>query len=100
MTLAQVRRFALSLADVTEQPHFDRTSFRIRGRIFMTARDTEAHVNVFVGEDQREPALAMHPELVEKLFWGGKVVGLKVQYAKASQAILKDLIQAAWRARA
>jgi hypothetical protein len=34
MTLSQVRRFALSLPETTEEPHFDRTSFRVRGKIF------------------------------------------------------------------
>jgi len=38
MTLAQVRNYALSLAGATEQPHFDRTSFHVRGKIFLSRR--------------------------------------------------------------
>jgi hypothetical protein len=34
--LAQARQFALSLPGVTEEPHFDMTSFRVRGKIFVT----------------------------------------------------------------
>ena len=34
MKTAQVRRFALSLPAVTEEPHFHYSSFRIRGKIF------------------------------------------------------------------
>ncbi len=38
MTLAQVRKYALSLAGTTEEPHFDRTSFRVQRKISVTAR--------------------------------------------------------------
>jgi hypothetical protein len=34
--LAEARRFALSLPEVTEEPHFDMSSFRVRGKIFVT----------------------------------------------------------------
>ena len=48
MTLERVRAFALSLPEANEEPHFDRTSFRVKGKIFVTARLSEDHVNVFV----------------------------------------------------
>jgi hypothetical protein len=99
MTLTQVRKYALSLAEVTEAPHFDRTSFRIRGKIFLTARPSEAHIHVFVPEEFREPVLAMYSQHVEKLLWGGKVVGLRVQLS-GPVAMVKDLIQAAWASKA
>jgi hypothetical protein len=34
--LAEARRLALALPEVTEQPHFDMASFRVRGKIFVT----------------------------------------------------------------
>ena len=37
MTLDDVRSFALSLPETTEAPHHERTSFRVRGKIFATA---------------------------------------------------------------
>lgn len=74
MTLSQVRKHALSLSGATEEPHFDRTSFRVKGKIFVTARLSETHIHVFVPEEVRETALAMHSEFVSKLLWGGKVV--------------------------
>ena len=78
MTLTQVRKIALALPEVEEAPHFDRTSFRVRNKIFVTAKPTEPYIHVFVGEEHREPALAMHPGCMEKLVWGGKVVGLRI----------------------
>jgi len=100
MTLAQLRRFALSLPDTTEEPHFDRTSFRVRGKIFITAKPEEPYVHVFVGDSRREPALAVHSDCMEKLFWGGKVVGLRIQLQRAPAQALKELVGAAWEARA
>jgi hypothetical protein len=99
MTLTKVRKYALSLAEVTEAPHFDRTSLRVRGKIFLTARPSASHIHVFVPEESREPVLAMYPQHVEKLLWGGKVVGLRVQLS-GPVVMVKDLIRAAWACKA
>jgi hypothetical protein len=99
MTLAQVRRYALSLPGATEEPHFDRTSFRVKGKIFATARSPETHIHVFVPEQVRELTLALHSEYVTKLLWGGKVVGLRVELPKADTSVVKDLLNHAWQAK-
>ena len=99
MTLAQIRKYALSLSGATEEPHFDRTSFRVNGKIFVTARPSDSHIHVFVPEQVREPAIAMHPDFVSKLLWGGKVVGLRVELPKADPAVVRDLVENAWRVR-
>ncbi|MES2034140.1 MAG: MmcQ/YjbR family DNA-binding protein [Pseudomonadota bacterium] len=36
MSQATVRTIALSLPEAEEHPHFDRSSFRVRGKIFVT----------------------------------------------------------------
>lgn len=36
ITIKEAREFALSFEDVTEEPHFSRTSFRIKKKIFAT----------------------------------------------------------------
>lgn len=96
MKLATVRKYALSLPEVTEQPHFHFGSFRVRGRIFVTVPPEGAHLHVFVAELDREQALAIHPEFTEKLFWGGKVVGLRVNLAAAPVVAVKRLVLQAW----
>jgi hypothetical protein len=100
MTLAQLRKYALSLPESTEEPHFDRTSFRVRGKIFVTARPNEPYVHVFVGDSHREPALAVHSACMEKLFWGGKVVGIRIHLPKVPPDTLKYLVRAAWEGKA
>ncbi len=48
MKLAEVRRFAVSLPEATEEPHFDLASFRVKGKIFATVPPEEKHLHVFV----------------------------------------------------
>jgi hypothetical protein len=98
--LAEVRRYALSLPEVTEEPHFELTSFRVRGKIFATAPPGTEQLRIFVGEVERERALALHPGFIEKLFWGKKVAGLAVDLARAKPAVVKDLLHRAWTAKA
>ncbi len=100
MTLSQIRKHALSLPGVTEEPHFERTSFRVRGKIFVTAKSSETHIHVFVPESAREPALSMHSDYMSKLLWGGKVVGLRVELPKAQAGVVKDLVDIAWQSKA
>jgi hypothetical protein len=100
MNLAQLRRYALSLPEVAEQPHFDYTSFRIRGRIFATAPPAAHHAHIFVGEVEREAALALYPEFVETLYWGKKATGVRVDLKKAEPTAIETLLRQAWRRKA
>ena len=49
MQIADVRRHALSLDAVTEEPHHTYSSFRVRGKIFVTIPPEETHLHVFIG---------------------------------------------------
>lgn len=100
MNLASVRKFALSLPEASEAPHFEYSSFRVRGKIFATVPPDGGHVHIFVGDEDREPALELHPEFLEKLLWGGKVVGVRASLPKAQPEVVKTLLQAAWRRKA
>ncbi|MDE2370837.1 MAG: MmcQ/YjbR family DNA-binding protein [Burkholderiales bacterium] len=72
------------------------SSFRVRGRIFVTFPPAADHIRVFVDEIERDKALAMHPEFVSKLLWGGKVAGLRIDLESAQPAVVKALVTAAW----
>lgn len=100
MKLSAVRIYARSLPEVTEQPHFELGSFRVRGKIFVTMPPGEEHIHVFAPEPHREHAFAMYPEWTEKLLWGGKVVGIRVALASAPAAAVKALIKHAWEHKA
>lgn len=100
MKLTEVRRFALSLPEVTEEPHHHFSSFRVRGKIFVTVPPENEHIHVFVNDTSREQALALYPEFIEKLLWGGKVRGIRIQLGAASPAAVKSLVRSAWAGKA
>ena len=100
MTCDDVRTLALALPEALEAPHFDLASFRVRGKIFATMPPAGTHLHVFVGEEARAQALALHGHCVEKLPWGAKVVGLRVDLARAEAALVEALLRQAWTAKA
>lgn len=100
MTLDQARRIALALPGVIEKPHFKYTSFRVAGKIFATAPPEENFLHVFVSEEDRERWLALEPRAIEKLYWGVKAVGLRVELKAAAPSMVKDLLSSAWANKA
>jgi YjbR len=99
MKLDPIRKFALSLEAVTEEPHHHFSSFRVRGKIFATIPPGEKYLHVFVDEQARELALAMYSEFIEKLLWGQKVVGIRVNLAEAKPGVVKSLVESAYNFR-
>ena len=99
MKLSTIRRHALTLEAVTEEPHHTYSSFRVRGKIFVTIPPEEDFIHVFVAEEDREPALAMYPDFIEKLLWGSKVLGVRICLAHAAPAAVKALVDKAYATR-
>lgn len=99
MKLESVRKHALSMQAVTEEPYHSGSSFRVRSKIFVAVPPDETAVHVFVADEDRDLALAMYPEFVERLLWGGKAVGVRVRLALAIPAVVKSLMSKAYEAR-
>jgi hypothetical protein len=100
MKFAAVRKLALALPEVTEEPHHTYGSFRVRGKIFVTVPPEQDRVHVFVADEPRDQAIAMYPEFVEKLMWGKKALGVRVLLQGADPAAVKRLVRLAWEHKA
>jgi hypothetical protein len=98
--LDHARRFALSLPGVTEEPHFDMSSFRVRGKIFATVPPDGAHLHVFVDEAEIEASAAEDPGAFEPLLWGQRVRGLRIDLGPAAEGRVRELIEESWRRKA
>ena len=98
--LEQIREYAMSLPEVTEEPHFDLSSFRVRGKILATVTADGRYLHIFVDEEDRERALALEPENFEKLWWGSRVVGLRTHIQQASPELVFELLRMSWRRKA
>jgi len=99
MKIGALRKYALSLEAVTEEPHHHYSSFRVRGKIFVTITPDEDLIHVFVGEEDRQQALALYPGFIEKLHWGTKAVGLRVALEAAPPAVVRSLVARAYETR-
>jgi hypothetical protein len=100
MNLNEARRIAMSLPEVTEEPHFAYTSFRIKAKIFATAPQDGQHLHIFVADEDLELALVMDSGFIEKLLWGGKVRGLRIALRKAKKPVVARLLKKAWLRKA
>ncbi len=91
LSVAHVRQLALSLPDASEEPHHDRASFRVRGRIFATLPDDE-HLNVMLSPDSVEEVLADSPPGCSTLWWGKRISGVRVVLASALPDLTAELL--------
>jgi len=97
---ARLRPLALALPEASEEPHFDMTSFRVRGRIFATVPPPGEVAHVLVDEASVREAVTSAPEVYEELWWGKRLAGLRVNLAGAEEADVAELLVEAWRRRA
>jgi len=97
---ATVRRLALSLPETAEAPHHDMTSFRVAGKIFATMPPEGGRIHVFLEEDEVAAYCAEFPGAVEELWWGRKRRGCRVVLARATTALLREMLTESWRRKA
>lgn len=100
MKLSTIRTHALALPEVSEEPHFDFSSFRVRGKIFATVPPDKEHLHVFLREESRISALELCCAFAEDLHWGKKILGLRVSLPEAEAAAVKKLLDQAWEEKA
>jgi len=97
MQLVDVRRMAMALLGTTESPHHRYTSFRVRGRIYATAPVEGGSLHVFLDEEDRDRMVRLQPGTYEKLGWGRKIVGLRVDLERAQPDDVGALLRIAWQ---
>ena len=102
MRLETARKFALSLPDTTEAPHFEKSSFRVKGKIFATVPEGGKTLHVYAGADEVEALLAERSPAFEEIIWGKnqKSDWIRVHLAKADRRQVEELLEDAWRAKA
>jgi hypothetical protein len=100
VTPDDARRLALSLPEAAEAPHFEKMSFRVRGRIFATLTEDRRHLHVFVDEGETRAAVAEDPSIYEELWWGKRLSGVRVDLATAPAERVAELLEEAWRRKA
>ena len=98
MTQDDIRALALSLPLAEEHPHFDRASFRVKGKIFATLPPGGEQVVLKMAPEITESLLQSDPQAVTPVpgHWGrGGWTILNI--ARMDNERLADLIRHAWR---
>jgi len=93
--MAEVRAWALSLPESTEQPHHDIGSFRVRGKIFATVPDDKC-VRIMVDEHEILAVTSAHPDAFRPVYWGTRLSCVSVEIAGAPKDLVRVLLTEAW----
>jgi len=94
---ALFRRLALALPDAVEAPHFETTSFRVKGKIFATLGEKEGRAVIKLTPEQQEMLIDAEPGIFERIpnAWGGK--GWTWMSLKAADRMtVESALKSAW----
>jgi hypothetical protein len=91
----QARALALGLPEAVEQDHHGRPSFRVANKIFATQWD-EDHMNVMLDEGGILMAVQSDPDTFSEVWWGKRLVAVRVDLRRASPETLATMLEEAW----
>lgn len=98
MTQEEVRRLALALPEAVEAPHFDRASFRVRGKIFATLPPRGDSVVLMLPLEIQASVIEAHPSKIRPLPAAWQSRGsTELVLEGISEAELGGLLASAWR---
>ncbi len=102
MRIDAVRKYAMSLPETTEEPHFEASSFRVKGKIYCTVPPDGGKLHIYADPLEAEALVAEHPAAYEHIVWGKKPrpEWLRIFLAHAEAAQVKELLEDAWRMKA
>ena len=74
VTTETLRTLAMALTEVTEEPHFEKSSFRVRKKIFCTLNESKRQAVLKLSENDQSVFCAYDPEAVYPVAgaWGKK----------------------------
>jgi len=98
MTPDGIRRIALSLPEAEELPHFDRASFRVRGKIFATLHPNGEWVMLKLPVEVKEAVIQADPQAHVPLPGAWERSGsTQLEIRRMDEEKLADLVRLAWR---
>ncbi len=91
------RKLALSFPDATEEPHFEKTSFRVKNKIFATYDDKNKKACIKLSEiDQDVFALADRTIIYPVDNKWGKQGWTRIELNKVNKELFKDALTTAY----
>lgn len=96
ITNEQLREWAMSLPESTEEPHWDSTSFRTRKRIFATFDPEKRVATLKLPLEDQEAVTTMQPNVFELGGWSHQG-WTRVNLEKVDPGEFRALLTLAWR---
>jgi hypothetical protein len=92
-----VRKLALSFPETDEHPHFERTAFRVKKKIFATLLEKDHTLNLMLTSEDQSVFCAFDKTVIYPVAnkWGLKGV-TTVNLKKVKPAMLKDALTVAY----
>ncbi len=92
------RELALSLPEAQEQPHFDKPSFRVRGRIFATLSESDARVTLKLAPADQLALNTLYGDAIRAVegYWGQQGWTV-VELDRIAAGPLQQLLLQSWR---
>jgi hypothetical protein len=97
ITGEDVRKFALSFEETTEAPHFERTSFRVKNKIFLTMGKEETEICLMLRPVDQSVFCDADPDNIYPVpnAWGKKGATY-MELKKVKKSLYKDAITCAY----
>ncbi len=97
ITAKKLRALALALPAAEEHPHFERPSFRVKGKIFAVLHEREGRVVLKLSIPDQSFALSSHPDVAEACAGAWGLQGWTSFRMKGLPlAVFQSLLHAAW----
>jgi predicted DNA-binding protein (MmcQ/YjbR family) len=97
VNIQTLRSIALSLPETTEEPHFEKTSFRVKKKIFATYDDIQKRVCIKLTEIEQDIYCNINPQIIYpvKNKWGKQGWTL-IDLQHIERKLLIDAIKSAY----
>ena len=101
ITINMARKLALSLPEVTEQPHFHLSSFRVKNKIFSTLWEVEKKLMIKLSLVDQSVFCDMDKNIIYPVPGGwGKQGATFIELAKVKKQVVEDALACAWKSTA
>lgn len=97
VTIEEVRKLAMSLPETTEESHFDKRSFRVRGKIYAVIQEDLISLVVKTTKEERLAAVTLAPEIYSVTDGFQNLNYMKLQLDRISLDEFRPVLIHAWR---
>lgn len=97
VSIASVRKLALAFEGTTEEPHFEKTSFRIKKKIFLTLDQTNNQAVVKLSLDDQSLFSSLNEKIIYPVKGGwGKMGYTIIELKLISKKLFLEILKTAY----